>query len=227
MMAATLGLGFGDHEVAILGALAVTFLDDEFALFLAGGRRDLAAALGLAVEADQTVREALFEKGDRAGEPLAVMLGNLAERAVAHSRGLGLRLAGRTRIADFRPEQALVASALAVEFAILVEAGEFHDARGRWTVRLRPGAFAGPFQRAISLHGLQDFAQERALLAFQMKAAGDFLLGGGAGIVAEKVEYSFTVREAHKGHIGRIGGKCAGDLRWGIPVSGQSRIEGQ
>ena len=44
IVATALWLGLGNHEVAVLGAKRVGFLDHEFAAFLAAGRRDLAAA---------------------------------------------------------------------------------------------------------------------------------------------------------------------------------------
>ena len=60
--------------------------------------------------------------------------------------------------------------------------GELDDARGRWPVSLRPGAFAGALQCAVGLHLLEDFTQDGALPAFQLQAAGNFLLGGRAGV---------------------------------------------
>jgi hypothetical protein len=147
------------------------------------------------------------------GQPFAIALGNLAERAIANGGRLGLRLAGGAGIADFRPEQAIVADGFADQLAIVIEMGEFDDACGRRPVSLRPGAFAGALQRAVGLHFLQDFTQGRAFLAFQLQAAGDFLLGGGAGIVLEKIKDGLSVWECHTRHIGRIAPDCAPDLR--------------
>lgn len=223
-----LWLGRCDHEIAILGTIAVSFLNQEFAALLAIGRGNLAAAGALRIHANERIGQLFFQHGQGPGLPVAIDLGDLAQGAVAFAGlgGLTFLLTGQAGIDDVRPKRTIVAKRLADQIAIFVGMGELDNASRRGAIRLGPSAFACPFQRAIGLQLLQDFAQHGAFAPFYVQAAGNVLFGRCVRIVSNEIEHRFLIWETHTAYIGGLAEKCAG-LLCSARFRGQSIASGR